>query len=233
MSIFPDEAAGMRYLLALALLLWPVAAVADVEARRCAAPDDWEGRIVACSAVLARRTSSQALARAHLHRGEAHLALGATLEAIRDLREAVRLAPGMAAAHLALGVAYLELGRADAAERSLAEAAARAPDAPDIWYWRALAEDRLGRPEAALDALDRALAIAPFHAPARLARARLRCALGDVEGAVADTGAALESGALGHGRLSAHLAAAGFVPSSPDGAPSLDDLQRWARAGCP
>lgn len=221
----------MKWLAAILSVLLALPARAADE--RCSASGSWEGRIAACTALLASANEPYSRSGALFHRGEAYLALGETLMAVRDLDAAARLAPNRPAPHLALGIAYLEAGRPDRAREALDVAARLAPGSADILHWRAFAEDRLGRPEAALADLDRALDADPAHPSARLTRARLRCGLGDHEGAVADTQAALASGAMGARRLAGHLAEAGFGPLAGEAPLSEGVLLRWARAGCP
>ncbi len=219
-------------LLALLAPALPAFGSAD-DVHACTWGERWEARIAACTRVIGSGYGSATVARAYLHRGEGRLVTGQTLEAVRDLRAALRLEPEMVSAMMVLGAAYGELGKPEQAFRWFNAAVARAPDAPEVWYWRARTEARLGLADAALADLDRVLGLDPDHHAARLHRAQLRCALGDVEGTVADFRHALAAGAMTWDRIARRLAGAGFPATPGGGEAGLDALNAWARAGCP
>ena len=214
-------------LAALMAVTLPAPAAASHARTLCAEETDPAMRVRHCRAAIAAGGSDRALARIHLHLGEAHLALGETLYAIRELRTATRLAPDMPSAHLVLGVAYQAGGNMPRATESFDRAAQIAPEAFEVWYWRARAEERMGLIDDAIRHLGRALEIAPDHPEARLSRARLYCRTGDAPGAAEDLLLAVASGALSEDRLARRLSKRGF------GAPTRENLIAWAVAGCP
>jgi Flp pilus assembly protein TadD len=112
--------------------------------------------IEAFSGALALRPESMV---AYYRRGEAYREQRQDDKAIRDLREARRLAPDAPQPLVALGVLYDLRGDHAAAAEWFSQAADRLKDAdPGVLYALALARYRAGAPAAAQDPLRRALA---------------------------------------------------------------------------
>jgi tetratricopeptide (TPR) repeat protein len=100
-------------------------------------------------------------------RGEAFAALGRTDEALTDLTEARRLAPGSREPLEALGRLADQQGKPDEAASWYAEAASQLTVAdPKLLYALALARFRSGVPAAAIEPLNRALSRDPSMAEA-------------------------------------------------------------------
>jgi tetratricopeptide (TPR) repeat protein len=112
--------------------------------------------IEAFSGALALRPESMA---AYYRRGEAYAAQGSEENAVRDLKEARRLAPLAPQPLAALGRVYEQAGNHAQAAEWYAQAAEHLQDAdPALLYALALARYRAGAPAAARDPLQRALA---------------------------------------------------------------------------
>ncbi|MCC7008907.1 MAG: tetratricopeptide repeat protein [Acidobacteria bacterium] len=108
------------------------------------------------SGALALRPSSMP---AYYRRGEAYRAQGFDEQAVRDLREAARLAPTAAQPLIALGAVYDQRSEPAAAAEWYGRAAMRLKDEdPALLYAWALALYRTGAPAAAREPLQRALA---------------------------------------------------------------------------
>jgi Flp pilus assembly protein TadD len=112
--------------------------------------------IEAFTAALAWRPDSMV---AFYRRGEAYRALRRDDEAVRDLKEAARLAPNAPQPLVALGELFDQRGDAAQAASWYAQAAARLKDEnPGVLYALALAHYRSGSPAAAVAPLERAVA---------------------------------------------------------------------------
>jgi len=108
------------------------------------------------TAALAWRPDSMV---AFLKRGTAYRALRRDDEAVRDLREAARLAPSAPQPLVALGELYDQRGDAAQAAGWYAKAAAQLRDEdPGVLYALAMALYRSGSPAAAIQPLERAVA---------------------------------------------------------------------------
>jgi tetratricopeptide (TPR) repeat protein len=120
--------------------------------------------IEAFSGALALRPSSMV---AYFRRGEAYGNERQDANAIRDLREAGRLAPDAPEPLVALGELYDLRGDPARAADWYGQAALRLRDAdPQLLYWLAMAHYRAGAPAAAKAPLERALARDPSVAEA-------------------------------------------------------------------
>jgi tetratricopeptide (TPR) repeat protein len=112
-------------------------------------------------------------------------------------REACRRDPGESRANTEMGLWHLRRGEPEAAEAHLRRAVERLtrlnPNPPEgePLYALGLALRELGRLEEAAEMLGRATWLAGWQGPADLARAELRCAAGDLPGALARLDAAL------------------------------------------
>ena len=112
--------------------------------------------IEAFSGAIAFRPESMV---AHYRRGEAYRTQGREDEALRDLREAVRLAPDAPQPLIALGELYDLRGEASQAASWYAQAAEQLRDGNQaLLYQLALARYRAGAPAAAKDPLRRLVA---------------------------------------------------------------------------
>jgi tetratricopeptide (TPR) repeat protein len=117
---------------------------------------DTSAAIEAFSGALALRPTSMV---SHFRRGAAYRAQGQREDAIRDLREATRLAPDATAPFVALGELYDAESDWVRAAEAYGEAAARLKDQdPLLLYKLALAQYRAGAPALAVDPLQRAVA---------------------------------------------------------------------------
>lgn len=120
--------------------------------------------IEAFTAALAWRPNSMA---AFLRRGAAYRALRRDDEAIRDLKEAARLAPNAPQPLVALGELFDHRGDAAQAASWYSQAAARLKDEdPGVLYALALARYRSGSPAAAVGPLQQAVQRNPSLAEA-------------------------------------------------------------------
>jgi tetratricopeptide (TPR) repeat protein len=120
------------------------------------AAHDTSAAIEAFSGALALRPDSMV---SHFRRGAAYRAQGQREDAIRDLREAIRLAPDATAPFVALGDLYDAEGDWVRAADAYDEAASRLKDQdPALLYKLALARYRAGAPALAIAPLQRAVA---------------------------------------------------------------------------
>lgn len=86
---------------------------------------------------------------------------GERMQAVTQIAEALRLAPGDVALCLDGGRMYMDLGLLDDADRLAAEAIAAAPGSAEAWHLQGKVALARGRAEEALADFHRALAIAP------------------------------------------------------------------------
>jgi len=86
---------------------------------------------------------------------------GERMEAVTQIAEALRLAPGDVPLCIEGGRMYMELGLLDDADRLAGDAVAGAPRSADAWHLRGQVALARGRDEEALADFHRALAIAP------------------------------------------------------------------------
>jgi tetratricopeptide (TPR) repeat protein len=120
------------------------------------AAHDTSAAIEAFSGALALRPESMV---SHFRRGAAYRAQGQREDAIRDLREAIRLAPDATAPFVALGDLYDAESDWIRAAEAYGEAATRLKDQdPALLYKLALAHYRAGAPALAIAPLQRAVA---------------------------------------------------------------------------
>jgi tetratricopeptide (TPR) repeat protein len=119
------------------------------------AAHDTSAAIEAFSGALALRPDSMV---SHFRRGAAYRAQGQREDAIRDLREAIRLAPDATAPFVSLGDLYDAEGDWVRAAEAYGEAATRLKDQdPSLLYKLALAHYRAGSPALAIGPLQRAV----------------------------------------------------------------------------
>jgi serine/threonine protein kinase/tetratricopeptide (TPR) repeat protein len=130
-------------------------------------------------------------------RGVLRVRQGRADDAIRDLREAVRLRPAQYQAHVNLAQAYLKASRLDDAVAALDQAIALEPNLASLYRTRAQVQMLRQQDAAALVDLDAALALsrgapAAVRAADHLLRARLLLRREDQSAALAACGQALE-----------------------------------------
>jgi tetratricopeptide (TPR) repeat protein len=101
----------------------------------------------------------------HVNRGLVALARGEVREAVRDLRQAVRIAPGEYHGHVDLAAALADQQDLDGAVAAMGEAIALKPEMPELWRARAgLHRDRHDR-AAALQDLNEAIRLGEQGSP--------------------------------------------------------------------
>lgn len=98
---------------------------------------------------------------------------GDTREAIRLLRKARSLNPGLSNIDLNLGTLLLKAGQPESAAEAYRRATRRSTDTAEPWYGLALAFSAMGRPDSTLRFLDSTLARDPRHEDALALRRKL------------------------------------------------------------
>lgn len=121
--------------------------------------------------------------------------LGQTREALDAVDAALSRSPGLTGAALMRPRLLFGLGRREEALAAATELAERVPNDPSVLLEQAELLMRLGRQSDANEVVDRAVALAPQNSAVWLTRAVIRGESGDIDGAVADVGRALELGA--------------------------------------
>jgi tetratricopeptide (TPR) repeat protein len=173
----------MRYLLLwIALALLPGGALAQAvpsDEERCATLEDQsDARVAACTRLIDLSLDDSTDAGARTMRGLAYVFRGQLSEALEDLDEALRRAPGNAGALLGRAVAHIAKGELDRAIADLDEAIAAEPTVAVFYLIRGELRLTRGYLDAALRDLDVAVRSDPsaeaFRGRGAPSRPRLR-----------------------------------------------------------
>jgi protein O-GlcNAc transferase len=132
------------------------------------------------------------LARAHLNRGNALLAMTDATGAADAFAHAIALDPQFAAAHFNLGNALVRTGRIEAAMVAYRRTLELKPDFADAEVALGVAQEELGRADDAIDSYRRALRINPRYAEVHVNLAHVLSRMGRLSEAEASYRHALE-----------------------------------------
>jgi tetratricopeptide (TPR) repeat protein len=171
----------------IAVLVWSLAAAAPQQDCVSALKTD----IAACDATIASQSDRRAKAELLFHRAYALVEKYSYDEALRDLDEAIRLAPDFANAYRERSYVLAELREFERAVQDLNRAVALSPDRPGAYQERAFARHGNGDLEGAYSDRARVVELAPDDADAILARSVAALWLGRFEEASRDAEKAL------------------------------------------
>jgi tetratricopeptide (TPR) repeat protein len=177
-----------------------------------------------------RRSLSQGAGQVngYLQLAKAYERVGAPVEALGLLENAVRLAPGEAAIRVELSDLLLRQGRYDEAAAAARRAAAEQPGNASAWSTLGAAEHKAGRCDAALEAYRRAQALKPDWTFLNNNIAAAAIAAGDPDSAI-DTARRWLTAEPGNAEALSFLALALHEAGRPEEARDLLDFDRLVK----